>query len=142
MLRAVIAGALIGHGGLGLVYDNQRLIGQYESIGLTRLVDDPRTLNVVIGTFEIILGCVAFLLPVTPLLVFVCAWKFCTEMLFVTSDAYGAPFEVIERGGAYAAPLALILLKAVLTRSDPSAAVAAEHQRDAAERPATAPEAT
>jgi hypothetical protein len=118
VLRGVIAGMLIGHGGLALITDKQLFIRQYESIGLTALVDDPRTLNVVVGSFEIALGVAAFAFPATLMLVFVAAWKVATELLFVTMDAYGSVFEVIERGGAYAAPLALILVRTALASPD------------------------
>jgi hypothetical protein len=49
--------------------------------------------------------------PSTALLLGVCGWKLATESLFVTAGAYGAPFEVIERASAYAAPIALIWLR-------------------------------
>jgi hypothetical protein len=133
VLRAVIAGMLIGHGGLGLFADKPMYLTMYESIGLTSLVEDPRTLNVVVGSFEIALGVAAFVFPVTALLAFVLAWKFSTEMLHVTMGARGAAFEVIERGGAYAAPLALILLKTAIARPDESTVAA----RGAPERQAS-----
>lgn len=116
--RAMIAAYLIGHGALGLLTDKRGLIELYDSIGLTGLVSDPRALNELIGSFEIVLGLAVLAAPATALLVFVCAWKLATELLFVTAGAYGAGFEVIERSGAYAAPLALIWLGAVLAREE------------------------
>ncbi|GGT85266.1 hypothetical protein GCM10010272_32530 [Streptomyces lateritius] len=41
-------------------------------------------------------------------------------MLYVTSGAYGVPFEVIERGSCHAAPLALIRLIHTLARESTS----------------------
>jgi hypothetical protein len=122
VLRAVIAGALVGHGALGLFADKRVFLTQYDSIGLTSLVHDPRTLNVVVGSFEIALGIVSFAFPVAVLLVFVFGWKIATELLYVTSGARGSIFEVMERAGAYAAPVALIMLKAVMARPDESRA--------------------
>lgn len=113
-LRVMIAAYLIGHGALGLLTDKQGLIGLYDSIGLTGFVDDPRLLNQLIGSFEIGLGLAVLAMPATALLLFVCAWKLATEFLFVTAGAYGAGFEVIERACAYASPVALIWLRAIL----------------------------
>ena len=122
VFRAIIGAYLIGHGGLGLFTDKPVLIEGYESVGLTRLVDDPHALNEIIGLFEIGLGLLVFAFPANGLLLFVLAWKLGTEMLYVTMGSYGAAFEVIERGGAYAAPLALIYLKSIVTRTrDPVA---------------------
>ena len=42
-------------------------------------------------------------------LLFVCAWKLATESLFIVA---GAPvWEIVERAGSYAAPLALAALR-------------------------------
>jgi len=114
LFRAVIGTSLVGHGGLGVFDNKPLLIVGYESVGLTRLVDDPQTLNELIGLFEIGLGVLVFTFPATGLLWFVLAWKLCTEMLYVTMGAYGAVFEVIERGSAYAAPLAVICLTSII----------------------------
>ena len=116
--RAMIAAYLIGHGALGLLTNKQGLISLYDSIGLTGLVSDPRVLNELIGSFEIALGLTVLAVPATGLLVFVCLWKLATESLFVTAAAYGAAFEVIERASAYAAPLVLIWLGAILAREE------------------------
>jgi hypothetical protein len=123
-LRAIIGAYLIGHGGLGLFTDKPLLIEEYDSIGLTSLVNDPHTLNEVVGLFEIGLGVLVFTWPATGLLVFVLGWKLCTEMLYVTMGAYGAGWEVIERASAYAAPLALICFLSVLSRQQRHPSVA------------------
>ncbi|MGH3912172.1 MAG: hypothetical protein ACRDTC_01980 [Pseudonocardiaceae bacterium] len=115
VFRAVIGAYLIGHGGLGVFTDKDSLIEGYESVGLTSLVADPHVLNEVIGLFEIGLGLLVLAFPANGVLLFVLGWKLGTEMLHVTMGAYGAVFEVIERGGAYAAPLALICLKSLAT---------------------------
>lgn len=109
---------LIGHGGVGLLTQRPDLIGMYDSIGLTSLVSDPASLNTFIGAFEIGLGLVVLIVPATSILLFVLAWKLGTEFLYVTSDAYGAPFEVIERAGCYAAPIAAVLCRRIVSRED------------------------
>ncbi|MEV3992552.1 hypothetical protein AB0J57_26940 [Streptomyces sp. NPDC049837] len=92
------------------------LIEHYESIGLTSLVDDPGVMSHAVGWFEIGLGALVLApVPLTGLLLAVCGWKIATEMLYVTSGARGAVFEVIERASAYAAPLALICVMAAVT---------------------------
>jgi hypothetical protein len=109
---------LIGHGGLGLVTQKPDLIGFYDSIGLTSLVGDPDSLNTLVGGFEIGLGVVVLIVPATSILLFVLAWKLGTEFLYITSDAYGAPLEVIERASCYAAPIAAILCRRIVRRED------------------------
>lgn len=110
--RLIIGAFLIGHGGYGVFADKPILTEQYRSIGLT----DP-VVSHAVGWFEIALGALVLVaVPTTGLLLFICAWKISTEMLYVTSGAYGAGFEVIERAGSYAAPLALICFMTVLAR--------------------------
>jgi hypothetical protein len=109
---------LIGHGGVGLLTRRPDLIEMYDSIGLTSLVSDPASLNTFIGAFEIGLGLVVLAVPATSILLFVLAWKLGTESLFVTSNAYGAPLEVIERASCYAAPIAAILCRQIVRRED------------------------
>ncbi|NGO13739.1 hypothetical protein G5C60_40635 [Streptomyces sp. HC44] len=117
-LRVIIGAFLIGHGGYGVFDHKPILTEQYESIGLTSLVDDPSVVSNAVGWFEIALGVLVLAaVPMTSVLLFVCAWKIATEMLYVTSGARGAGFEVIERSSSYAAPLALILVMAVLART-------------------------
>jgi hypothetical protein len=109
---------LIGHGSLGLLTQKPALIALYDSIGLTSLVSDPGSLNTFIGAFEIGLGLLVLIVPATSVLLFVLAWKLGTEFLFVTSGAYGAPLEVIERASCYAAPIAAILCRQIVRRED------------------------
>ncbi|MFF5973904.1 hypothetical protein ACFY7C_20475 [Streptomyces sp. NPDC012769] len=111
--RLIIASFLIGHGGYGAFVEKRNLTEQYESIGLTSVTQ-------AVGWFEIGLGALVLVtMPGIGLLLFVCVWKIATEMLYVTSGAYGAPFEVIERASCYAAPLALICFIKVLARETP-----------------------
>ena len=46
--------------------------------------------------------------------VFACVWKLASEFLYVPAGAYGAWWEVIERGSSYAAPLLWIGFQRVL----------------------------
>ncbi|MGI8781882.1 MAG: hypothetical protein ACR2L8_17240, partial [Solirubrobacteraceae bacterium] len=131
-VAVIIAAYLIGHGALGVFADKPLPIDLYDSIGLDTLVADPTTLNATIGLFEIGLGLLALTRPTTGVLTLVVAWKLATEGLYLTDGAYGVGWEVIERAGAYAAPLALICLNSiarqrpsVMTPSAPSPALRA-----------------
>jgi hypothetical protein len=124
--RVIIAAYLIGHGALAVVIGKPLLLDLYGSLG----AGDPATLNDVAGIVEIALGTLLLWArtATTPILLFVLAWKLGTESLYITNHSPGAGWEVIERGGAYASPLALICLNAIATRNsehpaehDPSA---------------------
>lgn len=92
---------LVGHGALG-IGDKALLATHYATIGL------PAATTAMVGWFELALAAVVAIRPVAGLLVFVAAWKLATEFLFVTA---GAPiWELVERAGSYAAPLALAML--------------------------------
>ena len=93
---------LFGHGALGALTHKATLATHYAAIGL------PSGIEPYIGWFEIALAVVVLLRPAVGLLLFVAAWKIATESLFVVA---GAPvWELVERGGSYAAPLALAAL--------------------------------
>ena len=68
-----------------------------------------------IGGFEMILGVLCLEAKVSAFFVFVCAWKLATELLYVPAGAYGAWWEVMERGSSYAAPLLWIGFRQVLS---------------------------
>jgi hypothetical protein len=103
-LAVTTALLLIGHGALG-VLGKPELVSHYSLLGLPW---SGVSLSTAIGWTEI--GLAAALLwrqPVWYCLVLF-GWKLVTESLFL---AAGAPvWEVVERGGSYAAPLALALL--------------------------------
>jgi hypothetical protein len=93
---------LAGHGALGAITQKGIFATHYASVGL------PAGLTASIGWFEIGLALAIAVRPLTPLLLFACAWKLATESLFVFA---GAPvWEYVERAGSYAAPMALALL--------------------------------
>ncbi|HJQ39674.1 MAG TPA: hypothetical protein VKB93_21225 [Thermoanaerobaculia bacterium] len=93
---------LAGHGALGVI-EKPLLINHYTAIGL------PASATALVGWFELALAAAVAIRPMAGLLVFVVGWKLATESLFLFA---GAPvWEVIERAGSYAAPLALALLR-------------------------------
>ncbi len=93
---------LAGHGALGAVTGKAMLTAQYAAIGL------PSATTPLVGWLEILLAAVVALRPTVGLLLLIAAWKLATESLFVVA---GAPiWEVVERAGSYAAPLALAAL--------------------------------
>ena len=105
-LRGIMASMLIGHGGFGLVMGKQNLLRFYEAAGFGGLRRATVALSAVIGGCEMLLGvlCLA-----------VCPRRFSSSFCgswapncYVPAQAYGAWWEVIERGSSYAAPLAWI----------------------------------
>jgi hypothetical protein len=72
-----------------------------------------------LGWLELGLAGAVALWPSPALLVGVAAWKLATEALFLTA---GAPvWELVERGGSYAAPIALALVLARSRRREQAA---------------------
>jgi hypothetical protein len=95
---------LIGHAALGLS-GTSLLLSHYESAGL------PASAATAVGLFELLLAAAVATRPMVGLLLFVAVWKLGTELLFISA---GAPlWEVVERAGSYAAPLALAALAAL-----------------------------
>ena len=114
ILIAVVAMLLIGHGALGLE-GKPGLVANYASIMPEDLAARATPL---IGGAEIALALALVRWPSVPLAMFIAAWKLGTESLFV---AAGQPvWEIVERGGSYAAPvaLAIVLLLASRPRDD------------------------
>ena len=104
LLVATSALLLLGHGALG-VLGKKELVSHYALLGLS---SSGASLSTAIGWTEV--GFAAALLVRQPawFCLFLFAWKLATESLFLTA---GSPvWEVVERGGSYAAPLALMLL--------------------------------
>src|SRR5262249_7529748 len=104
VLIAVVAMLLVGHGALGLEGKAGR-IAYYASMFPG---DFAARLTPIIGGGEIALALLLARWPSVPLAIFVAVWKLAIESLFV---AAGAPFwEIVERGGSYAAPVALAIV--------------------------------
>jgi hypothetical protein len=103
MAGAVVAVSLrleaSSHGALGAITGKAVFETHYAAAGL------PAGLTATIGWFELLLAAMVAARPFAALLLFVAVWKLASESLFI---AAGAPvWEVVERAGSYAAPLAL-----------------------------------
>jgi hypothetical protein len=114
VLRGIMAGMLIGHGAFGLIMGKANLLRFYDAAGLGVFGIPLPTLSAAIGGFEMLLGVLCLQATWPALFVFVCVWKLGTEFLHVPAQAYGAWWEVLERGSSYAAPLLWIVLQRVL----------------------------
>jgi hypothetical protein len=115
-LRGIMAGMLIGHGAFGLLMGKANLLRFYDAAGFGVFGVPLPTLSAAIGGFELLLGVLCFMAMWPAFFLFVCVWKLGTEFLHVPAQAYGAWWEVLERGGSYAAPLLWLGVQQVLTR--------------------------
>ena len=98
---------LLGHGALGLI----RKPGLTSNLASVFGGYAP-AMTPVIGAIEIGLAVLVLVHPSVRLAVGLLIWKIATESLFLTA---GLPaWEVVERGGSYAAPLALAITVALL----------------------------
>jgi hypothetical protein len=113
-LRGIMAGMLIGHGAFGLIMGKANLLRFYEAAGLGGFGVPFSGVSMVIGGFEMLLGVLCVQATWPPFFAFVWAWKLGTEFLHVPAHAYGAWWEVLERGGSYAAPLLWVGCQQVL----------------------------
>lgn len=103
-LAVTTALLLVGHGALA-IQQKQELVAHYAILGLPV---SGATLAPILGWAEIALAAIVLWRQSVWLGAFLFGWKLATELLFVVA---GAPlWEVVERGGSYAAPLALALL--------------------------------
>jgi hypothetical protein len=117
VLRVSTGLLLIGHAGFGAFMHKEMLATQYAAVGLSGFPGGVGALVPGIGWFELVLGVAVLVAPLPALLLFIFAWKVGTEMLYPAS---GAPiWEWIERGGSYAAPLALFFLTTRRAARDP-----------------------
>ena len=102
VLRITTALLLFGHGALQAITHKAIFATHYATVGL------PASIVPTLGITEIVAAALVLLGPNVRLLVAIAIWKLATEALFPMS---GAPiWELIERGGSYAAPLALAVL--------------------------------
>jgi hypothetical protein len=108
MLQVTTVLLLAGHGALGAISGKTLFATHYAAVGL------PEGLTASIGWLELGLAAVIAVRPFTSVLLFACAWKLATESLFI---AAGAPvWELVERAGSFAAPLALAAAAACCRR--------------------------
>jgi len=104
ILRWTTCALLLGHGALGAITGKAVLATHYADVGL------PELTTAGVCWFEIGLAGAIAMRPVPALLMLAAAWKLSSESLWIVS---GAPiWEVVERAGSYAAPLALAALVA------------------------------
>jgi hypothetical protein len=104
VLTITTALLLLGHGALA-VLDKRELVLHYALLGFSTHVE---ALTQVIGIVEIAFAILVIWRPSVTFCLFLFGWKLATESLFLTA---GAPlWEVVERGGSYAAPLALAVV--------------------------------
>lgn len=107
VLRVTTATLLLGHGILAATGKPLLLLHLYNR-GVGDFGLSTATMLARQGGFEIALALAVLLAPGPALLLFACAWKIGTEMLFpLAGDSL---WEFVERGGSYGAPLALMLL--------------------------------
>jgi hypothetical protein len=110
ILRVTAAILLIGHGGFGLAMRKPEWADYFGVLGIGAAILEAWSLTPLVGWFECILGLIVLAAPVPPVLIFAFTWKVGSELL---RPLAGEPFwEFIERGGSYAAPLALLVLPA------------------------------
>lgn len=113
-LRWTTALLLIGHGALGALCCKELLSGHLAALGWSTRPPGPSGWWLepvrLVGALEIALGLLVLVRPLPVLLALAFGWKLLSESLFLPT---GAPvWEFVERGGSYAAPLALLLLRA------------------------------
>lgn len=105
-LAVTTALLLIGHGALAVI--QKPLLVSHNA--LLSISVDPAALTSILGWSEIAFGGLVLWRQSIGFCLFLLAWKLATESLFLVA---GAPiWEFVERGGSYAAPLALALLLA------------------------------
>jgi hypothetical protein len=114
VLRGIMAGMLIGHGAFGLIMGKANLLRLYDAAGFGGFGVPLPSVSAASGGFEMVLGVLCLQAAWPAFFVFVCAWKLGTEFLHVPAQAYGAWWEVLERGSSYAAPLLWIGFQQVL----------------------------
>jgi hypothetical protein len=109
ILRLTIAAVLIGHGGIGAFSHPAAWTGYLAVLGLpAELAGLP--LVPTVGWLEILMGLVVVMKPLPGVLLCAFAWKVLTEALRpLAGEEFG---QFVERGGSYAAPLALALFGA------------------------------
>lgn len=102
ILQLTTATLLFSHGALQAITRKPMFAAHYATVDL------PASIAPMVGSVEMAAALLVLVAPVPALLIAVAIWKIATESLFPLS---GAPvWELIERGGSYAAPIALTLL--------------------------------
>ncbi len=105
-LRLTTATLLAGHAACGVILQKPSLAHHYAAFW----PDSAGRVMLGVGWVEFLLAIVVLTIPWPAVLVGVCVWKLATESLFLLSGAPVPIFEVLERGGSFAAPLALAVM--------------------------------
>jgi hypothetical protein len=99
---------LIGHGAFDFAM-RKDWSGYAAALGTSPATVAAHPLRPFAGWAEVVFGLLVLVCPAAPVLMFVFVWKVGTEAL---RPLAGEPiWEFIERGGSYAAPLALLALR-------------------------------
>jgi len=107
-LRITTACLLIGHGAFDFAM-HKDWSSYAAALGIAPATVAAHPLRPFVGWAEVVFGLLVLVCPAAPVLVFVFVWKVGTEAL---RPLAGEPiWEFIERGGSYAAPLALLALR-------------------------------
>lgn len=102
VLLVTTATLLFAHGALQAITHKPMFAALYGAVAV------PASAAPLIGLAEMLAALLVVVAPTPALLLTIVAWKIGSEMLFPLS---GAPvWEFVERGGSYAAPLALVFL--------------------------------
>lgn len=110
LLVITVALLLVGHGALS-IGEKPLILSNFASVTGASAAS---AVAVVAGVLEIAAAAAVLVRPSPTLLAGVAAWKLLTELLFITA---GAPvWELVERSGSFAAPIALALLLADRSR--------------------------
>ncbi|HEY7060852.1 MAG TPA: hypothetical protein VII06_05180 [Chloroflexota bacterium] len=108
ILRLTTALLLVGHGGFGAVMAKAEWLSFFGVVGINAATATAADLTARLGWFEMALGLLVLVRPLPAVLAFVFIWKVGVELLRPLAGQ--AFWEVVERGGSYAAPLALLCL--------------------------------
>ena len=124
-LRIIVALMLVGHGGFGAFMGKANLLVFYRAAGLSHLGLPLEMLRAGIGFLEIGLGVLAVITNRPAFFGSICLWKLASESLYLFAGMPVACWEVVERGGSYLAPLALLCALAPAFGPPPEPAPAA-----------------
>jgi len=117
VLQVTSALLLLGHGNLLVFYNKQLLQMHLFATGIIPASSISEAM-LYCGMIDFLLAGLVLFLPSTFVVLGVCLWKICIESLFLTSGDY--VWEFIERGGSYAAPLALYFIRRECQRLESS----------------------
>lgn len=125
VVRLSAAALLIGHGAFGAITNKAMLMNHFAAVGIGSGASDSGLILQLIGFGEIALGAAILFSSASSLLWVAFGWKVFTELLYPISGDYF--FEFVERGGSYAAPLALLVLIAMAKKRGWSIPIVGEH---------------